>query len=114
MQRRFRLRNSADFENLRRHGKAWHHRLVTLVITLNDQPTSRFGFIASRRVGDATVRNKVKRLLREGVRPRINQIDSGWDCLFIAKPAAAGAKLNEIDTVIDRLLQSAGLLLAID
>ncbi|HCB48346.1 MAG: hypothetical protein AMJ56_09635 [Anaerolineae bacterium SG8_19] len=104
MHRRFRLRRSTDFELLRRDGRRWHHPLAILVINPNGQPMSRFGFSASRHIGKATVRNRVKRLLREVVRKKIDAIQPGWDCLFVARNPAVEADYHEIESAVTQLL----------
>jgi ribonuclease P protein component len=110
MQRRHRLRRAVDFDLLRREGRRWHHPLFLMVVRANDQHISRFGYITSRRVGKATSRNRVKRLFREIVRKRLREIDSGWDCLFIARSSAVEASFIELETAVIELLQRAGLL----
>lgn len=110
MLRRFRLRRSADFESLRRDGQRWHHPLAILVVNPNGRPGSRFGFSASRSIGKATVRNRVKRLLREAVRKKIETIQPGWDCLFIARQLAADADYHEIESAVTQLLFRANVL----
>lgn len=110
MLRRFRLRRSADFESLRRDGQRWHHPLAILVINPNGRPISRFGFSASRHIGKATVRNRVRRILREAVRKKIDAIQPGWDCLFVARPGAVEADYHEIESAVTQLLCRANVL----
>ncbi len=55
---------------------------------------TRFGFVASKRVGNAVARNRCKRLLREGVRavtPPANV-----DIVLIAAPSLAAATLADV------------------
>jgi len=51
--------------------------------------TSRFGITVSRKVGNAVIRNRVKRWLREGIRRHRTQVSGCWDVVFIANPRAA-------------------------
>lgn len=111
MQRRFRLRRSADIELLRRKGQRWHHPLVLLVTIANGEQVSRFGFSASRRVGKATKRNRSKRLLREALRRRVETIRPGWDCLFIARQATADADFVEVEMAVSQLLCRADIIM---
>ena len=110
MQRRFRLRHSADFDLLRRHGRRQYHVLVVLIVRANGQQMSRFGISASRRVGKATSRNRAKRLLREVLRRRLEAIPGGWDCLFVARKGAAEATFAELDAAVLQLLRRADVL----
>ena len=110
MERRHRLRRAVEFELLRNEGRRWHHPLILMVVRVNDQHISRFGYSTSRRVGKATSRNRIKRLLREVVRGQVREIENGWDCLFIARQGAAEASFVELETAVIELLQRAGLL----
>lgn len=52
---------------------------------------SRFGLTVSRKVGNAVVRNRVKRWLREAVRRERSTLPGRWDVVLIAHPSAATA-----------------------
>ena len=109
MQRRFRLRRSAEFELLHRQGRRWRHSLLVLIVRANGQQDSRFGFSAGRRVGNAARRNRAKRRLREAVRRRIDEVGPGWDCLLIARRALIDAPFVDVDAAVARLFHKAGL-----
>lgn len=70
---------------------------------------SRIGFSVSKRVGGAVTRNLVKRRLRNATRRRLSEIASGWDIIIVARPPAAGATYNALDTEIHSLLSRARL-----
>ena len=112
MRRRLRLRRSADFVQLRRRGKRWHHPLILLIVGPNDLEHSQFGFSVSRHFGKATDRNRMKRILREVVRSRLEQIESGWDCLFVARPRGKGATYSELNAAVGQLLERSGALIS--
>lgn len=104
-----RLRRAADIHYLRRTGRRWRHPLVRLMVVANEQDVSRFAFVAGRQVGKAVVRNRSKRLLREAIRHRLPQIPAGWDCLFAANSAIAGADFAQVDDAVQILLRQASL-----
>lgn len=110
MQRRFRLQRPADFELLRKNGRRWNHPLALLIAYQTNLPDSRFAFSASKRVGKAVVRNRAKRLLREAVRHQLTTISSGWDCLFVARPATAQAEFSEVEEAVVQLLKRANVI----
>jgi ribonuclease P protein component len=105
--KRYRLASSAQIDDLRRHGRSWHNRWFVLVKCANDRQESRFAFSVSRRIGQAVVRNRIRRVMRECVRLRLASIGAGWDVLLIARLPAREAKFEQIDRAIaDLLLQS--------
>jgi ribonuclease P protein component len=57
---------------------------------------TRVGLTVSRKVGNAVVRNRVKRRLREAIRRQAEIIPSGFDVVIIAHPQAAEADLESL------------------
>jgi ribonuclease P protein component len=76
---------------------------------MNTAPPVRFAFTASRRAGSAVERNRSKRLLREAVRGYLEQIEPGWDCLFIVREGPPGADFKAVQTAVYSLLRRAKL-----
>jgi len=109
MERKYRLRVNADFRRTRQKGKSWVNHLVVLCALPNDLEHSRFGFAASKRIGKAVVRNRVRRRMREAVRLRRASIVGGWDMVFIARRPIARANYAKIAYAIDALLDRANL-----
>jgi len=83
--------------------------LIVLCVLPNDLPRSRFGFSTSKRVGKAVVRNRVRRRLKEVIRLRREDIPTGWDLVFIARPAIRRATYRQIERAVERVLRRAGL-----
>lgn len=110
MHRRHRLRENERFVQVRRQGQSREERLVVLIYLPNDLPYSRFGFAASRRVGKAVRRNRARRLLRESIRLQLETVAAGWDMIFVARAATAGAAFQQVDSDCRKALRRAGLL----
>lgn len=64
----------------------------------------RVGFVVSKAVGNAVVRNRTKRRLRASVATRLSGIPSGLDVVVRANPAAARATYAELDSALERQL----------
>ena len=90
-----RLSKSADIENVIKYGMRSRDGLFMVTVKDSDRDLSRYGFSVSKRVGNAVVRNRVKRRLREVVRKKVGLIGS-WDVVIVALPPAANATFNEI------------------
>jgi len=103
-----RLRNRAEFsEAVRRGARAATPALVVhLVAGSPDQP-ARAGFVVSRAVGPAVIRNLVRRRLRHLMRERLVRVPAGSWLVVRANPAAAAASYpvlgGQLDRAIDRL-----------
>ncbi len=106
-----RLRRSADILSVRKSGISWRHPLFVLLIQDNGLAFSRFGFVASRRVGNAVVRNRAKRVLREAVHMHLKEIVGGKDCLFIVRSKLSRASFQDVETAVSQKLTQAKLII---
>lgn len=70
-------------------------------------PAARVGFVVSKAVGNAVVRNTTKRRLRHIMRARVNDLPPGCDVVVRANPPAATAGYAELDAEVARLLARA-------
>ncbi|MDY6892178.1 MAG: ribonuclease P protein component [Chloroflexota bacterium] len=103
-----RLRKTADFAEVYRRGKARACELVVLKVLPNGLERNRYGFVTSKRVGNAVVRNRVKRLLREVT--RTVPAERGWDMVFIARERAAAADYHQMAEAVRGLMRRAHVL----
>jgi ribonuclease P protein component len=108
--KRHRLRRSRDFARVRRYGRSAGGSIVALYALPSRNPEIRVGFSVSKSVGNAVVRNRVKRLMRESTRRHLPMLPSGLDLVFIARPAAASVQFTEMDATICGLLRRARLI----
>jgi ribonuclease P protein component len=105
-----RIRRRDDFSAAIRGGSRTGRTLLTAHLLIEpDTAPPRVGFVVSRAVGGAVVRNKVRRRLRELVRSRLNSLPAGSLLVVRANPRAATARQSELaaelDLVIDTLLR---------
>jgi ribonuclease P protein component len=72
-----------------------------------DQASARAGFVVSKAVGNAVVRNTVKRRLRHLVRSRIGDLPAGAVLVVRALPEAANARYQILENDFDSALDAA-------
>jgi ribonuclease P protein component len=106
-----RLTRSAEFARVRTEGRAQRGGLLVLGLleTGNEEPF-RAGFVTSKRVGGAVVRNRVRRRLREVVRRHQHELRAGLWMVVIARPAAARATYRALEDERLRLVKRAFIL----
>jgi ribonuclease P protein component len=110
MRRAHRLRRAADFQRVRAGRRSWGHPLLVLYVAPNGGQTTRLGISVGRRVGNAVVRNRVKRRVREAVRHRYADLAPGHDLVFIARAPAATAEWPALRDAAEDLLRRARVL----
>src|SRR5687767_6106354 len=79
---RERVRSAADFRRAFRKGLRFDGALFTLLAVANQLEVARIGLAAGRRVGNAAVRNRAKRLLRETFRRNKSDLIRGLDLIL--------------------------------
>ncbi len=107
-----RLRKDSQFANVRAHGKTWACGSVVLKAIPNGLCWNRYGFVTSKRVGNAVERNRIKRRLREIV--RLTPMKTGWDLVLIARSGAKTVNYSQLLLAVTRLLHRAQLLANVD
>ena len=88
------------------------HRGRTLVLGVlaREQEKFRAGFVTSKRIGGAVVRNRVRRRLRDIVRTEQRRLREGFWLVVIARPAAARASYDALKDEWLRLAERASIL----
>lgn len=83
-----RLRRRAEFLEVQSGGRKLHGRHLLALAKQQALPVGRLGITVTRKVGNAVVRNRIKRLLREWLRLH-GWVPPGWDVVLVAKDSAA-------------------------
>jgi ribonuclease P protein component len=115
LDRAHRLTSGQQFGVTVRRGRRAGSRTLVLHLSL-DAPGDResgpaqVGFVVGRAVGNAVIRNQVKRRLRHIARDRLESLPGGAVLVVRALPGAAGstaaALAEEFDAALGRLVRS--------
>ena len=105
-----RLRRSADFAAAIRGGRRVGRGTVVVHLLLEEPAqasTARAGFVVSKAVGNAVIRNQVRRRLRHLVRSLLGELPGGSMLVVRALPAAAGASYATLENDLAAALAAA-------
>ena len=104
--RPYRLTRGSDYRLVVRRGsRCGGARVITSVLTTGENRAARFGFIISKQVGTAVVRNSVRRRLKAVCAEALPRVPEGTDVVIRALPASATASYAELRADVDRCLR---------
>jgi ribonuclease P protein component len=106
VQRRNRLSRSRDFDAVYRQGRSVSTRFLTLYWFQRDESIGapRLGFAVPKAVGNAVVRNRIKRQLRDIARDRLDAVPVTNDyVLVVRKGLPEAAEVNGHDWLAARV-----------
>jgi ribonuclease P protein component len=107
-----RLTSGSEFERVRREGFKIRGSFVSLGVLSDTGNGFRAGFITSRKLGTAVLRNRVRRRLREIVRLHRSQLSNDVWIVVIALPGAAKTTYRELEAEWLLLARRASILAA--
>ena len=103
-----RLAKRREFLHVYETGRKWFSRYCVVFTAPNERPHSRVGITATKKLGKASVRNRLKRWTREIYRRQRDplSLDShSLDVIVNVKPNAAQARFEEFRDDLQRTLQ---------
>lgn len=108
--RTHRLTHDRDIAAVWKFGALASTPLMSVKALPNRLVVSRFAVVAGLKVHKrATKRNPVKRRIREAVRARLQEIETGADVVITARAPAVGASFEDIARAIDLAFKKLGL-----
>ncbi|WP_424769348.1 ribonuclease P protein component [Paenibacillus sp. sgz302251] len=111
MHRKLRLRNREEFSRIYRGGKSFANG--QFVVYWSKQASAdpfRLGVSASKKIGNAVVRNRMRRMIKEIIRHQADRIVPKTDFILIVRKPATLMKMKEMEKSILHVLKKAGLL----
>ncbi|NLL45256.1 MAG: ribonuclease P protein component [Clostridiales bacterium] len=90
------LKNNFEFRRLYNRGKSASSPLLVIYCRRNGRRVSRLGITVGKKVGNAVVRNKLRRRLRESYRINEDFFVRGWDIVVVARVKSRYAPFSEL------------------
>ncbi|MEO7329456.1 MAG: ribonuclease P protein component [Minicystis sp.] len=95
-----RIRKRADFVRIQDSSARVSTRHLLLLFALRVQGPARLGVVASKKVGNAVLRNRCKRLVREAFRRHPDLFPPSLDVVIVVRPGTHVLPQAELDREI--------------
>ena len=79
------IKKSKDFSLIYNKSQKMHTKYAIIFIKEKMNNEQRFGFVASKKTGNAVQRNRIKRLFKEFVKTHKNKFRENTDYIFVGK-----------------------------
>jgi len=106
-----RLNKKTEIERVFKEGKKFKEDFLILKLAKNSLNRARFAFIVSQKVSKkATIRNKIKRRLRELAQSKLKKVKKGVDAALVALPGLETKDFWEMEETLNKLFLKAKLI----
>lgn len=99
-----------DFRRIYARGKSYVSPLVVVYVLKNRTKNVRVGITTSKKIGNAVLRNRSRRVIREAYRALAPRVRPGHDLVFVARGKTPHVKSTDVGRHMERQLMAAGLL----
>lgn len=111
MKKDYRIKKNKEFQDVFQHGKSTANRqFVVYVLDKQDVEHFRIGLSVSKKIGNAVVRNRVKRLIRQFFLEHKEAVDQKKDYVIIARKPVAEMNYQEVKGSLQHVLKRANVL----
>lgn len=103
------LSGKRNFDVVYKKGKSIGHKYVVVFYKKNDLSYNRIAFLASKKVGNAVMRNRARRLMKESVRLMDDFDFTGYDIIFIARNTINNRKCADVKKSIEAAIRKTAI-----
>lgn len=103
------LKQNHEFRRLYQKGKSAASPYLAVYCRKNRYGTTRLGLTVGTKVGNAVVRNRTRRRIKEAYRLNEHRFQPGYDIVVVARVRAAFAKYRDLERSLLQLSDKLGL-----
>lgn len=108
--RRAVLTKNFEFRRAYRYAKSYVSPLVVTYVLPKKSGGVRVGVSAAKKIGNAVVRNRARRVVKAAFFGVSDMARGNWDIVFVCRTRTAQAKSDEVRSIIINQLSAAGVI----
>lgn len=109
MEKKNKLRKNMEFKEVYKEKNNFWNRNLILYIKKNRTEDTRIGISITKKVGNAVVRNKLKRRINELNNAYIGNLKDGYDIVIIPKKNAIDLSFKDLESALKHIYKLAGV-----
>lgn len=109
MNKVYSLKKNIEFKKVYSQGKNYWNRNLILYVKKNNYNYNRVGFTITKKIGNSVVRNKIRRRLKEVYRLNMQNMNLGYDLIFIPKKNTVDISYQELESAMLHILKISGI-----
>ena len=104
------LNQNSDFRRIYARGKCFTDKGLVTYVMKNRLGVTRCGITAGKKVGNAVERNRSRRVIRAAFSALRNDVENGYDIIFVARGRTKFLKSQIVRKAMQRHLTDAGVI----
>jgi len=106
MKKDFRVKKNKEFQEAFKKGKSVANRqFVVYILRKTEQENFRIGLSVSKKIGNAVMRNQIKRYIRQSFHEFQDRVQNGNDYIIIARKPTAEMDMHEVKKSLEHVLK---------
>jgi len=109
LHKELRISRGKEYSGIYKVGRRIAGQYMIVFLKSNQLDRNRFGIVTSKKIGNAVIRNRAKRQLREVIRKNLNNLPSTYDMVVVARFNIKDAVFALIEKDFLRLMRKASI-----